>query len=1009
MLKFQNYKHYKLPITMNPLEYGKLIIKIDNVIVSQINRTNIALITQFDDLNNIKIFKEGDFLFEYSDHRINDNNFIRSLFNKKFSFENNELVKITTDKVLNAVFALVILIIFFKLLNETSFNLVVVGLTTTKNIIKLRKVSAKYKWKEEILNFNNKIFTKILFSKIFKEFWLKIEENFTENNHMFILVKIKYINSDFSSIGKVQRINKSDLNWYIDFIIENMKFKSEYYNETPIDQIIISYGFKDGKIKNKENLILNTSIQKYKNYNIPISMNPMDFGRVIIQNKFELSINYILQYKNGITININKFDKYNLVEFFKSGISLIKFKDIFINKNEFIREIDNKSFVFKNGEQILFESKMKCKFITKTKKQNNLVNNFITLDIETYIHNNTLIPFLICMYDGQKSTTFALWNYKNVENMILDCLNSIFIRKYNGYKVYIHNMAKFDIIFLLKYLVKIASVQPIIHNGRIISLIINYGKDLEYQIDFRDSYLILLNSLLKLSKAFNVENEKTIFPYFFVNKDNLNYKGKVPDIKYFNKIDELEYNIYRKKFIGITWNLRKEAIDYCINDCVSLYQIIYKFNNMIFKLFSINIHKYPTLPSLAFAIFRSNFMKEENIPQLIGKIANDIRSGYTGGSCDVFIHKSKTGVKIKGYDVNALYPSQMKTKPMPIGNYTYFEGDISKLNPDAFGFFYVEIKAPNNIKHPILQTHVKTSAGIRTISPIGTWEDMIFSSEMYNAQKLGYTFNILWGYTFESDYIFEGYVTFLHNIRNQYSRSNPMNFLAKILLNSLYGRFGMDDNFDNINVIHKNYYPDFENKYLDFITDKIELGDYWIVFYKGEETNENIVTHNVSIGIAAAITAYSRIHMSYFKNNPKINLYYTDTDSIYTDSDIDESLIDDKILGKLKLEHICDKAIFLTPKVYCLVTENGVTIYKVKGLTHEVKLNYEDFDNLLNKNVLIEKTQTKWFKKLSDAKIDLLNEVYTLKLNENKRELIYKNNKVVSSKAYKIDKNKFIL
>lgn len=145
MLKFQNYKHYKLPITMNPLEYGKLIIKIDNVIVSQINRTNIALITQFDDLNNIKIFKEGDFLFEYSDHRINDNNFIRSLFNKKFSFENNELVKITTDKVLNAVFALVILIIFFKLLNETSFNLVVVGLTTTKNIIKLRKVSAKYK------------------------------------------------------------------------------------------------------------------------------------------------------------------------------------------------------------------------------------------------------------------------------------------------------------------------------------------------------------------------------------------------------------------------------------------------------------------------------------------------------------------------------------------------------------------------------------------------------------------------------------------------------------------------------------------------------------------------------------------------------------------------------------------------------------------------------------------------------------------------------------------------
>jgi hypothetical protein len=30
-------------------------------------------------------------------------------------------------------------------------------------------------------------------------------------------------------------------------------------------------------------------------------------------------------------------------------------------------------------------------------------------------------------------------------------------------------------------------------------------------------------------------------------------------------------------------------------------------------------------------------------------------------------------------------------------------------------------------------------------------------------------------------------------------------------------------------------------------------------------------THNVSIAIASAITAYARIHMTQFKNNPKIN------------------------------------------------------------------------------------------------------------------------------------------
>jgi len=123
-----------------------------------------------------------------------------------------------------------------------------------------------------------------------------------------------------------------------------------------------------------------------------------------------------------------------------------------------------------------------------------------------------------------------------------------------------------------------------------------------------------------------------------------------------------------------------------------------------------------------------------------------------------------------------------------------------------------------------------------------------------------------------------------------------MNFIAKILLNSLYGRFGMDDNFENINIIHKDYYSDFENKFIDLITDKIELDDYILVFYKAnEEIIDDQGEHNVSVSIAAAITAYSRIHMSQFKNNEDINLYYSDTDSIYTDSKIDDSFIDNKV------------------------------------------------------------------------------------------------------------------
>jgi DNA polymerase type B, organellar and viral len=56
---------------------------------------------------------------------------------------------------------------------------------------------------------------------------------------------------------------------------------------------------------------------------------------------------------------------------------------------------------------------------------------------------------------------------------------------------------------------------------------------------------------------------------------------------------------------------------------------------------------------------------------------------------------------------------------MPVGTPTYFEGDISKSDPNAFGFFNVEVTAPIDLNRPILQTRVKTKTGFRTIAPLG--------------------------------------------------------------------------------------------------------------------------------------------------------------------------------------------------------------------------------------------------------------------------------------------------
>lgn len=182
-----------------------------------------------------------------------------------------------------------------------------------------------------------------------------------------------------------------------------MEFKSEYYIETQIDSIIISYGFKKGKVSDKNIIQSNLKSQIYENNKLVISFNPLDFGNVLSSTILENGILYWIHNKDNLTIKILKSNNKNFIEYFKDGQSLIKFTDDFISENSFVREINNKKYYFENNKEILFIKKIKTKFISKLKKSKILVNNFITFDIETFVKDNILIPFCICIYDGEKT------------------------------------------------------------------------------------------------------------------------------------------------------------------------------------------------------------------------------------------------------------------------------------------------------------------------------------------------------------------------------------------------------------------------------------------------------------------------------------------------------------------------------------------------------------------------------------------------------------------------------
>ena len=61
------------------------------------------------------------------------------------------------------------------------------------------------------------------------------------------------------------------------------------------------------------------------------------------------------------------------------------------------------------------------------------------MDLETYNDMGTLRPYAVSYYDGKESKSFYLTDYKDSADMLTSSIKSLMLRKYNNYKVYLHN------------------------------------------------------------------------------------------------------------------------------------------------------------------------------------------------------------------------------------------------------------------------------------------------------------------------------------------------------------------------------------------------------------------------------------------------------------------------------------------------------------------------------------------------------------------------------------------
>jgi DNA polymerase type B, organellar and viral len=854
--------------------------------------------------------------------------------------------------------------------------------------------------------------------KFWKDVYSKIDRN---DSHLMILVKVQFTESEmgFRTLGHLRRVNFDDREMFIEYLAERLSILHDSYTTLSISKIVFNYIIKEGLAVENKLLLSNVkdteqSYHRFNNMNLPVTMDPYLYGEVKSVTQTSEFMRYIVRSTINkfyeIDVSLDKLiNKVTLL-----GASELKWIDTAVSDGCFKREIQKSTIYFLDGEEVLRKQLIPSKPFKKLNVEKSLQSRFVTMDIETTQRDHQLVPYLINAYNGTDHITSYVdsnMNQKALFHNFIISLLTFFTKESTKLIVYAHNLSGFDGIFLMQHLLSFGKVKPLIFEGQIksIELRLNIVGYLGKTIVFKDSYQLLPYSLRTLCKAFNVIIPKGWFPF---KLSDIFYKGVLPALQYWNITIE-EFEVLAKKYTGLTWNFKDEAIKYCKLDCQCLHEILVKFNEIMYKKFNISIHSSLTAPSLSMRLFKTNFMPENTIFSLHGKVEQDIRQSYTGGAVDVYIPHNKIGSFFSKtwrtlfyYDVNSLYPTVMSRGDMPIGAPIVFEGDIRAIEPEAYGFFYCKITSPDNLEHPLLQRRIETSEGTRTIAGLGTWHGWICSIEMDNAIKFNYQFEIIKGYQFEKGNIFKEFIDTMYQLRLEYPVGHPMNLIAKLMMNSLYGKFGMKDQFSVVEIFKikdkndKKAFRKLVDLWGNSIQDWIVLEDHLVVIRDKvldlktdpEDAAYSFGGTEINIAIASAITAYARSFMSYFKNNPEFHLYYSDTDSVIIDKALPANLIG-SALGQLKLEYVINKAAFIAPKVYALITDTGEEVIKIKGINHTAIVNenihFTDILNLLIQDSQREFTQEKWYKNVMAGTITVTDIAYTLKVTSNKRQSIY--------------------
>lgn len=358
-----------------------------------------------------------------------------------------------------------------------------------------------------------------------------------------------------------------------------------------------------------------------------------------------------------------------------------------------------------------------------------------------------------------------------------------------------------------------------------------------------------------------------------------------------------------------------------------------------------------TSPSLAFKIYLKRFLPKgiKLRPPSDKEIRKLEVESYFGGRVEVFKRGKFNNVVV--LDVNSMYPYSMRDLVVPIRPIAKIRNmSIEKLKEllekDTPVIARVQLNIPTNVyippapyKHPISK---------KLIFPVGRFVTTLASPELKIV--LPYIEKIELAVVYRGARIFKEYVEYYYNKRQEAKMrgDNVNNMFYKLLLNSLYGKFGEKRKLQKMVMDLK---LDKTVLYISASGKRYKIIDGLLV-----EVIPKEVEYGRFTAISSFITSQARAYLWKLMNLvPSEKLLYCDTDSIHIINDFDykkylslylepenyedkseqvksgniiiQASIKTSTLGLLKKEKTAQEAIYLAPKTYKL--DQNV---KVKGV-----------------------------------------------------------------------------